>query len=69
MTGKDFFVKLQYLFDKVEDTVTELEIRYFVFAVAVLVIMIAKALGLHGLGHLIGIIYVMYFVTFLLDKK
>jgi hypothetical protein len=69
MTGKEFFKKLQDLFDKIEDAVTELEARWFVFIAAVVVIMIAKALGLHGLSHLIGIMYVMYFVTFLLGKK
>lgn len=69
ISGKECFIKLQAIFEKIEEAVTGLEARWFVFIVTVLVIMLSKALGLHGLSHLLGIIYVMYFVTFLLGKK
>ena len=69
MTGKDFFAKLQQIFDKIGRSVTSLESRWFVFFSTTIVIILCKAVGLHGLATLIGILYVMYFGTFLLDKR
>lgn len=66
MTGKEFFSKLQSFFEKTEEAITEMEARWFVFLASVVAIIIVKALGLHGLGILIALIYIMYFVTFLL---
>jgi hypothetical protein len=69
VTGKDFFTKLQKIFDKIGESVTALESRWFIFLSTTVIIMLCKAVGLHGLATLIGILYVMYFVTFLLDKR
>jgi hypothetical protein len=66
MTLKQFFNKLQDFFDYTQDALRDVEARWLVFIIAVVIMLIVKALGMHGLATIIALIYVMYFVTFLL---
>jgi hypothetical protein len=66
MTLKHFFNKLQDFFDCAQDALKDVETRWLVFIIAVVIMLIVKALGMHGLAIVIALIYIMYFVTFLL---
>lgn len=57
---------MQNFFDYMQDALRDVEARWLIFVIAVLVMLIAKALGMHGLAIVIALIYIMYFVTFLL---
>lgn len=69
MTSSSFFRSIQKFFNSLENGVKELEARWVVFILATLTILLSKAIGLHGLADIVGFIYIMYFVTFLIDKK
>lgn len=69
MTLNSFFRSIQKFFNSLEDGIKELESRWVVFIIATLTILISKAIGLHGLADIVGFFYIMYFVTFLIDKK
>lgn len=57
---------MQNFFDYMQDALRDVEARWLIFVIAVLVMLVAKALGMHGLAIVIALIYIMYFVTFLL---
>jgi hypothetical protein len=66
MELKKFFNRIQDFFDYMQDALRDVEARWLVFIVAVAIMLISKALGMHGLAIIIALIYIMYFVTFLL---
>lgn len=69
MTSSSFFRSVQKFFNSLENGVKELEARWVVFIIAISTILVSKAIGLHGLADIVGFFYIMYFVTFLIDKK
>ena len=68
--GRDFVYNssmkstLQNIFDRVAQELESLENRWIVLIIAVIMMLGLRATGMPGLADLIGMIYIMYFVTF-----
>jgi hypothetical protein len=60
---KIIFNKIQSAFDWLEDSLEPIENRWLVFLVACFLIILFKAGGATGISLLIGLFYIMYFVT------
>jgi len=56
--------RLQGFFDVLSRELMALETRWLVLIVAVCMMLGFRALGTPGIADLIGMIYIMYFVTF-----
>lgn len=55
---------LQNIFDRVGQELESLENRWIVLIIAVILMLGFRATGMPGLADLLGMIYIMYFVTF-----
>ena len=69
MTAKDIGDKIQGGFDWVRDVLRPVENRWLIFLVSVFVLLLARGLGAHGLGTIIALVYIMYFVTLGRDRR
>jgi len=63
MKAKEIGEKIQGGFDWVCDMLEPIENRWLVFGIAVFAMLITKAAGAQGLSHLIGLIYIMFWIT------
>ena len=55
---------LQNIFERMSQELHSLENRWIVLIIAVIMMLGFRAIGLPGLADLLGMIYIMYFVTF-----
>ena len=55
---------LQNIFERMAQELHSLENRWVVLIIAVIMMLGFRAIGLPGLADLLGMIYIMYFVTF-----
>lgn len=68
--GRDFVYNssmkstLQNIFERMAQELESLENRWVVLIIAVIMMLGFRAIGLAGLADLLGMIYIMYFVTF-----
>jgi hypothetical protein len=69
MTAKDIGEKIQSGFDWARDVLKPIENRWLIFLVSVFVLLLARALGAHGLSTIIALVYIMYFVTLGSDRR
>lgn len=56
--------KLQEILAGVQNFLKPVDTRWVVFLTMATVILIAKAVTLHGLADLLALLYIMYWVTF-----
>ena len=56
--------RLKNIFERVAQELESLETRWTVLIIAVIMMLGFRAIGTPGLADLIGMIYIMYFVTF-----
>ena len=56
--------KMQAIFDFLETAFEPLENRWIIFFISCFLIILFKAAGATGIALLIGLFYIMYFVTF-----
>ena len=55
---------LQTFFDFVGREIQHLETRWLILTITALIMLVLRALGAQGLADVVGLIYIMYFVTF-----
>jgi hypothetical protein len=63
MDLKSIVGKVQYGFDWLQDALEPIENRWLVFIGTIMLMLLFKAAGAHGLALLIALIYIMYFIT------
>ena len=63
MTAKQIGSNIQAGFDWMRDLLEPIENRWLIFAICIMILIVMRALGAHGLSTLLALVYVMYFVT------
>jgi hypothetical protein len=63
MTGQKIGQHIQSAFDWMREMVEPIENRWITLSVVVFLYLILRAVGAHGVGEIITVIYIMYWVT------
>jgi hypothetical protein len=63
MKAKEIGTHIQSGFDWIRDVLSPVENRWITLSAVVLVFLILRAVGAHGVSEIIAFVYIMYWVT------
>jgi hypothetical protein len=63
MRASDIGQRVQSVFDWIREVLEPIENRWIILSVVVFFYLILRAVGAHGVGEIITVIYLMYWVT------
>jgi hypothetical protein len=55
--------QIQSFLYRIEDMLAPIENRWLIFIIAVVFLILLKAVGLHGAATLVALVYIMFFLT------
>jgi hypothetical protein len=55
--------RIQAAFDWIRDVLEPIENRWIILSAVIFIYLILRAVGAHGVGEIITVVYIMYWVT------
>jgi len=63
MRANEIGQRIQSAFDWIREVIEPIENRWITLSTMILIYLILRAVGAHGVGEIITVIYIMYWVT------